>query len=200
MERPPAPPSTAAASRRPPPPPRAAARRHPPPRVQLLLEGAAMAAPAEGIAMTSARPAALARAPLTPRSAALVLGLQAGGGAGPQRVGRLHVRPPPHASHRALPHAHAAAAARCAARCWMTPSSRTTRRSQRAWAARARRARTAGHAHRDSRPAPPQLDGNFVPESGVARSVGPRGARAFGYPADSQEKTVNKGTAARRSA
>jgi len=44
-----------------------------------------------------------------------------------------------------------------------------------------------------------QVDGNFVPEGGVSRSHGPRGSRAFGCPADSQEKTVNKGARLTRS-
>ena len=40
-----------------------------------------------------------------------------------------------------------------------------------------------------------QVDGNFVPESGIAHSVGrpTRGGRVFGLQIDSHEKTVNKG-------
>ena len=38
-----------------------------------------------------------------------------------------------------------------------------------------------------------QADGTFVPESGVARALGPRGARGFTFPADSHEKTLHKG-------
>jgi len=41
-----------------------------------------------------------------------------------------------------------------------------------------------------------QADGTFVPESGVARALGPRGARGFTFPADSHEKTLQKGTCA----
>ena len=40
-----------------------------------------------------------------------------------------------------------------------------------------------------------QVDGNFVPESGIAHSIGrpTRGGRVFNVQIDSHEKTVNKG-------
>ena len=37
-----------------------------------------------------------------------------------------------------------------------------------------------------------------MPESGVARALGPRGARGFTFPADSHEKTLHKGACCRR--